>query len=74
MYVNGRSTSEISAQDIADTFTIQAPPNTHQTQLFVNVPLLGVSEKAPETEHIAGHAYPAPNVIVFKFEDRLTGK
>jgi len=73
MYVNGKPMTQISAEEVAHTFTIQTPPDTHQTQLFVNVPLPGVSEKAPETEHIAGHAYPAPNVIVFKFRTGAPG-
>lgn len=74
MYVNGKPLSHVSPEEIAHTFTIQTPPDTHETQLFVNVPLPGVSEKAPETEHIAGHTYPAPNVIVFKFKTGAPGK
>jgi len=74
MYVNGKPLREINAEEIGHTFTIQTPPNTHQAQLFVNVPLPGVSEKAPETEHIAGHTYPVPNVIVFKFKTGAPGK
>jgi len=73
MYVNGRPMNEISAENVAHTFTIQTPPDAQQSQLFVNVPLLGVSEKAPETEHIAGHTYPPPNIIVFKFRTGAPG-
>jgi hypothetical protein len=74
MYVNGKPMSEVSAEDVAHTFTIQTPPATHEPQLFVNVPLLGVSEKTPETEHIAGHTYPAPNVVVFRFRTGAPGQ
>ncbi len=74
MYVNGKPVRQISSEEVAHTFTIQTPPNARQTQLFVNVPLLGVSEKAPNTEHIAGQEYPAPNVIVFKFKTGGPGR
>jgi hypothetical protein len=74
MYLNGKAVRQISSEEVAHTFTIQTPPNADQTQLFVNVPLPGVSEKAPETEHIAGHTYPAPNVIVFKFKTGGPGR
>lgn len=73
MYVNSKATTEVNPEDIAHTFTVQTPPNTHQTQLFVNVPLVGVSEKAPESEHIAGHTYAPPNVIVFQFRTGAPG-
>jgi len=74
MYVNGKPTQQVGPEEIAHTFTIQTPPNANQTQLFVNVPLPGVSEKAPNTEHIAGQEYPAPNVIVFKFKTGGPGR
>ena len=74
MYLNGKPMQQVSPEEIAHTFTIQTPPNANQTQLFVNVPLPGVSEKAPNTEHIAGQEYPAPNVIVFKFKTGGPGR
>jgi len=70
----GKPVRQVDPEEIAHTFTIQTPPDTHETQLFVNVPLPGVSEKAPETEHIAGHEYPAPDVIVFKFRTGAPGQ
>jgi hypothetical protein len=74
MLVNGKPVTEVNPEEIGHTFTIQTPPDVKETQLFVNVPLPGVSEKAPTTEHIAGHEYPAPNVIVFKFKTGAPGK
>jgi hypothetical protein len=73
MLVNGRPTTSVNWEDIAHTFTIQTPPNLKQTQLFVNVPLPGVSESAPENVTIAGHKYQTPNIIVFKFKTGAPG-
>jgi hypothetical protein len=69
--VNGRAVSQISPDSLGHTFTIQTPPDPEETQLFVNVPLPGVSSSAPNAVTIAGGQYPKPNIIVFKFR---TGK
>ena len=37
-------------------------------------PAAGRLRKGPQTEHIAGHTYPVPNVIVFKFKTGGPGK
>ena len=73
MLLNGKTVRSVNPEEIGHTFTIQTPPNTNQPQLFVNVPLPGVSENAPNTVHIAGHEYPTPNVIVFKFRTGAPG-
>ncbi|HYB30090.1 MAG TPA: hypothetical protein VEF89_26015 [Solirubrobacteraceae bacterium] len=67
MYVNGRPMRQVSPDAPGHTFTIQTPPDTHESFLFVNVPLLGVSSSAPNAVTIAGEQYPRPNVIVFRF-------
>jgi hypothetical protein len=72
--VNGQSVQRISPDALGHTFTIQTPPDPGETQLFVNVPLPGVSKSAPSTETIAGHQYPKPNVIVFKFRTGAPGQ
>jgi hypothetical protein len=74
MSVNGRSVQRVSPDALGHTFTIQTPPNPQQTQLFVNVPLPGVSDNAPNAVTIAGHQYPKPNVIVFKFRTGAPGQ
>jgi hypothetical protein len=73
MYVNGRPMRQVSPDAPGHTFTIQTPPDTRQTQLFVNVPLLGVSANAPNAVTIAGEQYPKPNVIVFRFRTGSPG-
>jgi hypothetical protein len=74
MYLNGKAVQQVNPEEIGHTFTVQTPPDTHQTQLFVNVPLPGVSDTAPNTQHIAGHEYPTPNVIVFRFTTGAPGQ
>ena len=73
MYVNGRAMRQVSPDAPGHTFTIQTPPDTSQTQLFVNVPLLGVPDNAPNSVTIAGEQYPRPNVIVFRFKTGSAG-
>jgi len=73
MLVNGRPAKSVSWEDVAHTFTIQTPPNLKQTQLFINVPLPGVSEKTPENVTINGHKYQSPNIVVFKFKTGAPG-
>ncbi len=74
MYVNGQSIRQVSPDAPGHTFTIQTPPDTHETFLFVNVPLLGVSASAPNAVTIAGEQYPKPNVIVFQFRTGTPGQ
>jgi len=74
MYVNGRLMRQVSPDSPGHTFTIQTPPDTNETNLFVNVPLLGVSANAPNGATIAGEPYPKPNVIVFKFKTGSPGE
>lgn len=73
MFVNGRPLREINPEAPGHTFTIQTPPDANETFLFVNVPLPGVSETAPNQVTIAGHSYPRPNVIVFTFKTGSPG-
>lgn len=73
MYVNGKPVRQISPDAPGHTFTIQSPPDTDQTQLFVNVPLVGVSSSAPTAVTINGSQYPKPNVIVFQFKTGTPG-
>ena len=73
MYVNGRPMRQVSPDAPGHTFTIQTPPDTSETNLFVNVPLLGVSDNAPNAVTIAGEQYPKPNVIVFRFRTGAPG-
>jgi hypothetical protein len=74
MYVNGRPFRRINPSAPGHTFTIQTPPNTRQTPLFVNIPLMGVSASAPSTVTIAGHKYPKPVVTVFRFKTGAPGQ
>jgi hypothetical protein len=73
MYVNGTPVHQISPNAPAHTFTIQSPPNPNQFELFVSVPLPGVSSSAPNVVNIAGELYPKPNVIVFRFRTGAPG-
>jgi len=73
MYVNGKPLRRISPDALGHTFTIQTPPGV-KSQLFVNVPLAGVSSSAPNAVTINGHQYPQPNVIVFKFRTGAPGQ
>lgn len=72
--VNGRSVRSLGAGRVAHTFTIQTPPDTAEPQLFVNVPLAGVSPDASTPVVIAGHRYPRPNVITFRIRTGAPGK
>jgi hypothetical protein len=74
MYVNGRPVHQISPDGPGHTFTIQTPPNPGETQLFVSVPLTGVSSSAPNIVTIAGEQYPKPNVITFRFRTGAPGQ
>lgn len=71
MYVNGKAVRRVSPAAPGHTFTIQTPPDERETQLFVNVPLVGVAGNAPNAVTVNGNRYPKPNVIVFRFR---TGK
>jgi len=74
MTVNGRSVQRIPADDVGHTFTIQTPPDENESPLFVSVPLPGVADNAPNVVTIAGHQYPKPNVIVFRFKTGAPGR
>jgi len=67
MTVNGRRVRQLDPGAAGHTFTIQTPPNANEHQLFVSVPLMGVSANAPNAVKINGASYPKPNVIVFRF-------
>jgi len=73
VYVNGQSVREINPADVAHTFTVRPSPG-EQGLPTINVPLPGVSEAAPNTELIAGHHYPKPNVVVFRLRTGAPGK
>jgi hypothetical protein len=73
MTVNGRPVSQVTPDAAGHTFTIQTPPNAKEFQLFVNVPLVGVPDSAPNSVTINGSPYPKPNVIVFKFRTGAPG-
>jgi hypothetical protein len=72
-YVNGRPVREVNPEAPGHTFTIQTPPDTSESYLFVNVPLPGVAENAPNRVTVGGHPYPQPNVIVFTFKTGSPG-
>jgi hypothetical protein len=74
MYVNGQPMREVNPESPGHTFTIQTPPDTNETNLFVSVPLPGVSENAPTNATIADHTYPQPNVVTFKFKTGSPGQ
>jgi hypothetical protein len=67
MTVNGRVMRQVSPDAAGHTFTIQTPPNEREYQLFVNVPLMGVPDNAPNAVMVNGNPYPKPNVIRFQF-------
>jgi hypothetical protein len=73
MTVNGRPMSQVRLDAAGHTFTIQTPPNTNESQLFVSVPLLGVPDNAPNVVTVNGNKYPKPNVIVFRFKTGTPG-
>jgi len=73
MYVNGKALKQVTLDAPGHTFTIQTPPDAHETPLFVNVPLPGVADNAPNAVTVAGNQYPKPNVIVFRFRTGAPG-
>ncbi len=73
MTVNGTTMTHVSPDAPGHTFTIQTPPDANETQLFVNVPLLGTPATAPNSVTINGSQYPKPNVIVFKIKTGAPG-
>ncbi len=72
MTVNGKTMRGVSPDALGHTFTIQTPPGV-KDQLFVNVPLSGVADNAPDAVTVNGHQYPRPNVIVFQFRTGAPG-
>jgi hypothetical protein len=74
MFVNGKPMQQVTPDAPGHTFTIQTPPDTNEYPLFVNVPLLGVPDNAPNAVTINGNQYPKPNVIVFRFKTGGAGK
>ena len=74
MFLNGKPVREGDPENTGHTFTMQTAPDSSETPLFVTVPLPGVAENAPETETIAGHSYPKPNVIVFSIRTGAPGQ
>jgi hypothetical protein len=70
--LNNKPFSQVSADAPGHTFTIQSSPNSPYP-LFVNVPLVGVPENAPDNENIEGNSYPTPNVISFQFRTGPAG-
>jgi hypothetical protein len=76
MSLNGFPVTGVPASDVAHTFTLQSLPTkaaSHYTYLFVSVPLVGVAKGAPNAVTIAGHQYPKPNVIRFRFRTGSPG-
>jgi len=74
---NNKPMSQINADDVAHTFTIQTPPAA-DNPLFVSVPLLGVADNAPSDTNVVGvdgntYQYPKPNVISFQFRTGPAG-
>lgn len=64
MTVNNRPMTQLNADDVAHTFTLQSTPDSAHP-LFVSVPLLGVPDNAPNVQ-VEGQTYPKPNVISFQ--------
>lgn len=74
---NNKPMSQINADDVAHTFTIQTPPAA-DNPLFVSVPLLGVADDAPSNTNVTGmdgntYQYPKPNIISFQFRTGPAG-
>lgn len=74
IYVNGRPVRQVSPTNVAHTFTVRRTLGADQGLPAINVPLPAVSDTAPNTELIAGHHYPKPNVIVFRLMTGAPGK
>jgi hypothetical protein len=72
MVVNGKTMSGINADDAAHTFVIQSSPE-ETAPIYINVPLLGVADNAPNAVTINGNPYPKPNVITFQFRTGPAG-
>lgn len=72
-YVNGRPMRSVNPSGPGHTFTIQTM-DTNEHPIFVSVPLPGVSTSAPDNVTIAGHHYPTPNIIVFRFKTGAPGQ
>jgi hypothetical protein len=71
---NGKSETQIKAEDIAHTFTLQSQPFETAHPLYVSVPLLGVPDDAkPDAVTVNGNPYPQPNVIEFQFRTGPAG-
>lgn len=64
--VNNQPMSQVNADNVSHTFTLQSMPETNNP-LFVSVPIVGVADDAPNAVTIAGNQYPKPNVISFQF-------
>ncbi len=74
MLLNGKPISGVPASDVAHTFTLQSlPSNQPSKYFFVSIPLVGVADTAPNAVTIAGHQYPKPNVIRFRFRTGAPG-
>lgn len=74
---NGKVMSQVEADNIAHTFTLQSSPDA-ANPLFVSVPLLGVADDAPSNTNVTGmdgnqYQYPKPNVISFQFRTGPAG-
>lgn len=65
MTVNDRPMTQLNADDVAHTFTLQSTPDSTYP-LFVSVPLPGVANNAPNVD-VNGQSYPKPNIITFQF-------
>ena len=74
IYVNGRPVRQVSPTEVGHTFTVRPSPGAEQGLPAINVPLPAVSADAPDTELIAGHRYPKPNVVVFRLMTGAPGK
>jgi len=70
--VNNKPMSQVSADNISHTFTLQSMPETNNP-LFLSVPIVGVPDDAPNVVTIAGDQYPKPNVISFQFHTGPAG-
>jgi hypothetical protein len=68
--LNGQRMNHIDPDHVAHTFTMRSIPSTHQTTLFVSVPLAPVADDAPAL----ANGYPKPNVITFSFVTGSKGK
>ncbi|GCE20773.1 hypothetical protein [Dictyobacter kobayashii] len=70
--VNNKPMSQVSADNISHTFTLQSTPEEVHP-LFVSVPIVAVPDDAPDAVTIAGNQYPRPNVISFQFRTGPAG-